>query len=365
MKCKFCNSENVGIYKKSQTRKDANYISYKCRKCRKIFIALKEKAKPKPKKSYSQDWSSYNAYQTQEKIMFMKILNSAVNELQIEYKYCGNGRPNYALDDMIKICCIKVFNGFSQRRTMYEINVAHALGFIHAVPHYNSIGNYFNDAEVTEWLQKLYKLIATPLVSVESNFATDATGFSLPHKEKWASLVRKHVRMRDYKKLHIVCGVLTNVITSATVTEGTRNDTTQFETLVKSTSSYFKIREMYADGGYLSRKNCEIIKSVGGSPYIMPRKNTRLGTLQNKGTTAWRDMLKVWKNNEELFREHYHKRSNVESTFSMMKRKFLPYVRSKNSKSQENEILCKVVVHNISVLVNSVFELGVETKLLD
>lgn len=55
--------------------------------------------------------------------------------------------------------------------------------------------------------------------------------------------------------------------------------------------------------------------------------------------------------------QHYHKRSNVESSFSMMKRKFLPYVRSKDVKAQFNEMLCKVVCHNLGVLVNAIFEL--------
>jgi transposase len=69
-------------------------------------------------------------------------------------------------------------------------------------------------------------------------------------------------------------------------------------------------------------------------------------------------MLLLWKNNRELFEKHYHQRSNVESTFSAIKRKFLPYLRSKNFKAQENELLCKIACHNATVLVNSIFELG-------
>ena len=73
-------------------------------------------------------------------------------------------------------------------------------------------------------------------------------------------------------------------------------------------------------------------------------------------------MLGLWKDNEELFLKHYHQRSNVESTFSMMKRKFLPYVRSKSDQGQFNEILCKVVCHNASVLCNAMFELNLDIR---
>lgn len=49
--------------------------------------------------------------------------------------------------------------------------------------------------------------------------------------------------------------------------------------------------------------------------------------------------------------EHYHMRSNVESAFSMLKDKFGDSVRSKSDTGQINEALCKVLCHNICVLV--------------
>jgi transposase len=60
------------------------------------------------------------------------------------------------------------------------------------------------------------------------------------------------------------------------------------------------------------------------------------------------------------FASHYHRRSNVESTFSMMKRKFGSSVRSKLPVAQHNEVLLKVLCHNLSVLVHEMHELGVE-----
>ena len=59
---------------------------------------------------------------------------------------------------------------------------------------------------------------------------------------------------------------------------------------------------------------------------------------------------------------HVNQRSNVESTFSMMKRKFLPYVRSKSDKAQFNEMLCKVVCHNANVLCTAMFELNLDIR---
>jgi len=312
------------------------------------------------RKTYTQNWTVYNLSQTKEKLMFLKILNDSVNYLNIDYKYKGNGRPHYPLEDMIKCCCIKVFNNFSSRRSICELQLAYALGYINKIPHFNSINNYMNNVEITPYLHKLYKLIAIPLTNIENNFAIDATGFSTFNKKKWFYIRFTKLSKKDYKKLHIISGVKTNIITSARVSKGTRHDHSYFEELVRRTSINFRIREVYADSGYLSRKNCNIVEEVGAIPYIMPKKNTRLRNIVTSGDVAWRDMLKKWRDNKELFRKHYHQRSNVESTFSMIKRKFLPYIRSKTDQAQTNELFCKVVCHNIAVLVNSLFELDVD-----
>ncbi len=63
--------------------------------------------------------------------------------------------------------------------------------------------------------------------------------------------------------------------------------------------------------------------------------------------------------NREDFLAHYHKRSNVETAFSMIKAKFGDAVRSKSHVGQLNEVLCKVLCHNICVIIQAVHELGI------
>ena len=58
--------------------------------------------------------------------------------------------------------------------------------------------------------------------------------------------------------------------------------------------------------------------------------------------------------------KHYHKRSNVESTFSMIKAKFGDSLRSKTDTAIANEALAKVLCHNVCCLIQSHHELGIE-----
>jgi hypothetical protein len=58
--------------------------------------------------------------------------------------------------------------------------------------------------------------------------------------------------------------------------------------------------------------------------------------------------------------QHYHKRSNVETTFNMIKTKFGERLRSKTETSQTDEVLCKNLCHNLCCVIQSIYELGNE-----
>ncbi len=62
----------------------------------------------------------------------------------------------------------------------------------------------------------------------------------------------------------------------------------------------------------------------------------------------------------EDFVVHCHKRSNVETTFSMIKRKFGHALGSRTETAQVNETLAKVLCHNLVVLIHEMYELGID-----
>ena len=63
--------------------------------------------------------------------------------------------------------------------------------------------------------------------------------------------------------------------------------------------------------------------------------------------------------NQDDYMEHYHKRSNVESTFSAIKRKFGDSVLSKTDVAMANEVLAKILCHNICCLIMEQETLGI------
>jgi transposase len=196
------------------------------------------------------------------------------------------------------------------------------------------------------------------LQAVEENFAVDSTGFSTSQFDRWFNIrIGKDSDKRRCRKVHAMCGTKTNVITSVNVTKGTAADCPEFENLVRTTNIIYDIKEVSADKAYLSRKNLDIVSQIGGIAYIPFKVNSRG---RPKGPWIWRRMYEYYLNNRQEFMMHYHRRSNSETVFHMLKMKFSDYLRSRHETSQENEILAKCLIHNLCVLIQESFELGID-----
>jgi transposase len=83
-----------------------------------------------------------------------------------------------------------------------------------------------------------------------------------------------------------------------------------------------------------------------------------------RGDALWKKLFHFYSFKREEFLMHYHKRSNVETTFSMIKAKFGERLRSKTEAAQVNEALCKVLCHNLCVVIQSVYELRIDPTLV-
>ena len=113
--------------------------------------------------------------------------------------------------------------------------------------------------------------------------------------------------------------------------------------------------EVSADKAYLSDANLRHIEEHGAYPYIPFKSNATPG----KGG-VWEKMYHLYHLHREEFDLRYHQRSNVETTFHMIKAKFGDSVRSKTERAMRNEVRAKILCHNICCLIQSMYELGID-----
>lgn len=230
-----------------------------------------------------------------------------------------------------------------------------------------SLANFFEDETLSPILDDLILITALPLASMEKTGAIDATGFSTSNFHKWNDYkwgvgrktgLQKEGKERVWRKLHAVVGCKSNVFISAKVTEKNVADVSAFEEVLGDKTKYFELEDFVADKAYSSRKVLNFLNDIGLSPIIPFRKNAVPRT-RGDDTFIWRRMLYYFREHEEEFNQRYHKRSNVETSFHMIKKRFGNDVKTKSFQSNVNEIKMKCLCHNICVLIQEMCESGI------
>lgn len=313
-----------------------------------------------PRPTYPQQWEAYNKAQINEKDLFQSLLRNLCDLIHEPRSTPAVGRPRIPQSDQIFMSTFKVYSTVSQRRFMCDLDDAREKGYLERTPHYNAIGKSLENRDMTLLLHKLIAASSLPLTSVEADFAIDSTGFSSSRNVRWYDA--KYGKIREthtWLKLHAICGVKTNVVTSCKVTESNANDSPHLPSLLQNTLENFNVNELSADAAYGSGENFQMIDGLGIDPYI-PFKSNSTGGKGGAFSKAYH-FFQLYRSD---FLECYHKRSNIESTFSMIKRKFGDSIRSKTDIAMRNELLCKVLAHNICCLISAMYELGIEPKLL-
>lgn len=196
----------------------------------------------------------------------------------------------------------------------------------------------------------------TPLRAVETTFAPDSSGFSTSRFVRWYDEKYGVERSgKEWVKAHIMTGVKTNVVTAVEIHDKNAGDCPQFAPLLGTTAQNFAVKEVAADKAYLSTANLEMVEAMGGTAYVPFKSNSA------EGEGVWAKMYHFFQFKRAEFLKFYHQRSNVESTFSMVKAKFRDHVRSKTDTAMKNEVLCKFLCHNLCVVHQSHIELGIES----
>ena len=325
----------------------------RCKHIRAVEISVKREEKPDgttvvtetKRTTYKQNWPAYNKAQTHETERFAELLAGLCRGI-VQPKQT-KGRPRLPLADVAFAATFKVYSTVSGRRATSDLTAWQARGYLSRAPHDNSVFNYLDNPALTPILKALIGESASPLKAVETDFAVDASGFGTSRFVRWFDAkYGGEGRERVWLKCHLMVGVRTNVVTSVEVTPGTHHDSPYLPQLVNATAARFTVAEVSADKGYLSNKNLEAIAAAGAVPYVPFKSNTT-----GEGPDLWRRLYHYFSLNRDDFLSHYHKRSNVETAFSMIKGKFGDAVRSKTETAQVNELLCKVLCHNLCVLV--------------
>lgn len=340
----------------------------------------------KKKQQSKQHWPSYNRAQTTENARVPQFLHALLLGVPDEEREAGTpGQKTIPAREATFGLAMKVYDGRSGRRAEGRMRDYVDRGYLSRAWDANTLFRAMASPAMTPILTWGIEESGGLLAQVENvagQFAFDATGFKTTVRrvkdekevsiERWHDQKHKgekgddesHMRrfIHDWVKLHAATGVVTNIVTAAHVTAGMgkgTGDVSNFIPLLHATATRFHIKEVSADKGYLDEKILTAVANVGAVPFVPFKINSREMEHPNE---HWRRMWAYFDLKKEEFLRHYHKRSNVESTFGAIKAKFGGSVRSRTFVAQQNEVLAKVLLWNLTCIVQAIEELGVEAE---
>ncbi|MBN1275500.1 IS5 family transposase [Candidatus Woesearchaeota archaeon] len=321
-----------------------------------IEIPPEDKQSPrKSKPTYPQNWQAYNAAKTNEDTYFKRLLRELLFVSIDEKPSKKPGRKGYSDQDKIFAMCIKIYYKGDLRKAEGILKELKNLKFIEKVPCFKSIDNFFNDETLTKILDNLILISALPLAQIEETGAIDSTGFSTSQFESWNTFKwGKHEgKERVWRKAHACTCCKTNAFLSIKVTEKNVGDAAMFNDVVGNYTKYFNMPDFVADKAYLSRDILKTIKKLGMNPYIPFKKNSIQAA---KGAMIWSQMYAEFMTNREEFMQKYHRRSNIETSFHMLKMRFGNHCMTRTFHAQTNEIKIKTLCLNLCILIQEMFE---------
>ena len=312
---------------------------------------------PKKPKKYSQNWHSYDQAQTNEAVVFHEMAYSLLYSLFKEQPKVI-GRPKLELPERILLMLLRVYFGKSTRRLIGFLAYSRSKGYLSKQHSYSSICRFFREPEVTAQLMNVLIETSKPLREYETSFAVDASGFGTSlYAHYFGADYRKFNRRKGFLKANVMIGVSTHIITAAVISEKFKHEVRDMPYLVDTTAQTFRLSEVSADPAYLADYNLQGIVKHGGKPFILLKSNTDLFPQKHwEKSVVWMETIRSFHYNKAKFMERYHLRSNIETAFSMIKKKLNPNVKSKDTIAQRNEVLCNLICHNLLVLISEIFE---------
>jgi transposase len=307
------------------------------------------------RKTYAQPcWRTYNASQVHEREYVERLLAALCAGVPQPPYTPGRGSKPLPIADLVFAVILKVFTTLSTRRAQSDLRESAARGSIRTVGHFNAISKFLADPASTPILTSLVEESAAPLAAIENGqYAIDSTGFSTVTYDRWFD--QKHGKLQarhQWVKLHIACGTTTHVITAARVTS--EGDCPQLPELLANTMKHHDVREVAADKAYSSIANHDVLESFSVEAFIPFKVNA----VVNPKAPVWSRHLVEFLTNQDRFLAHYHRRSNVETVFSILKARFGASVASRLPIARANEVLAMCVAHNLCCLVKAIFTAG-------
>ena len=296
----------------------------------------------------------------------MKIITSKFKKLaDFCYELCGEAelmlysskfsKKDFTQFQHLFMLIYKQFRKFTYKELLEDLSDNMSLRAylgLNKLPHYTTLIKFAQRIPS----KVFHKLISafSKLIEQPEKVAIDGTGISLdnasPH---YCKRIGKPYQKRPFLKLSVIVDIKHYLILQFKIRKKSRHDVVDAYPLVKKLAKNYKPEVFYGDRAYDSEKLFKIIfEELGAYPLIL-QKRLDIPKYKRKGRYR-KETFEVFDYGE------YLQRNKVETTLSILKRKFGFSIRSKDVKNQKVEAMSRIIAYNVDRLL----EMGKEVILI-
>jgi transposase len=265
------------------------------------------------------------------------------------------------LDDMLFILITKVFFRFSSADHCLFLELLHPdLQPLGRIPHRNSIINCMRMERLRPILEALVCTCSRVLILYTGVlFAIDGTPMLTPgYYESKDKKTGKLYERRNWIRLHMICDVLTGVVTAVRADSNKVSEQKYFKVLIDETINLgFHVEAVAADKYYCTKDNVRWASEERGIETNITLKKNAVRSKKNSDP-AWDENYDRAKSVDPDVKVKFHQRAIIESVNAFIKGKYGGELFSKSAAGQYNEALCKVICRNLIVLIRYSRKMG-------
>lgn len=310
------------------------------------------------------DWPAYDAAHRSEPLLFDELMWDLLEPLEGmegDRPVGKPGRPATPLRVQMFIAAKYVRSRKGSRGANGELAKECLIpkSILHRAYNDTAPSRVFNRPGTTEILLELLERSSLPLKDIEDGgtVAVDSTGFCVECRGSYCTERHDPSRRHKWVKAHLIVGCRTHVVLSARITDEHGGDAPQFLYLLSRVLAQgHNPGKVAADRAYLAKRILEGSVAMGVEPLIPFKINS---VARAGGSRIWRRKYHEFMARREQFDREYHQRSQVESVNSSIKRTLGEHLLSHNVTARFNELMMRLVVYNVSVIVEQAFEKGI------
>lgn len=251
-------------------------------------------------------------------------------------------RKDFTTYQLLLLCVLKEYNKCAWRRLINDLEDSETICDVlelGKIPHYTTPDKFLLRVP-TWWFNYIVGIISRYVLS-RYYVAVDGTGFKLNNASSHYEMrIGRVSKRRDFLKPIIGYETESQLVLRVKIVRGNRNECPQMKSILAALTD---IECVYADKGYDSERNRELIHELGAESFIDVRGVPRRGRYRKKNYR-----LKV--GNPDVWNKNYHKRNIAETGNSVIKRMFGEYVPGKGIRAQKKYLMTKFLAYNFYVL---------------